>query len=46
MLTDAVEELDVGQAREEVSRFVQDPATLEVWSRDFFLDVAGRVRTV
>ncbi|MGA1194038.1 MAG: hypothetical protein ACO3ZG_06640 [Kiritimatiellia bacterium] len=36
----------VDQARREVSRFVRDPASLEVWSRDFFRQIIGRIRFV
>jgi len=39
-----IEELDVAAARSEVERFLTDPATVAVWSRDFFLAVADRVR--
>ena len=44
MLTRRIEELDVAAARSEVERFLTDPATVAVWSRDFFLAVADRVR--
>ena len=36
----------VDQARREVSRFFRDPALLEVWSRDFFRQIIGRIRFV
>ncbi len=38
--------LDVEQARREVEPFVKEPKTLSVWSREFFLDVASRVKCV
>jgi hypothetical protein len=44
MLDEAIARLDVAQARREVEPFVADARSLEVWSRDFFRDVAGRVR--
>ncbi len=46
LLVEAVNRLDVDQAREEVSRFVSDPQSLSLWSTDFFRDVAARIRTV
>ncbi|MCX7031490.1 MAG: nucleotidyl transferase AbiEii/AbiGii toxin family protein [Spirochaetes bacterium] len=46
LLLDAVSGLDVDQARDEVMRFVGDPGSLTLWSRDFFLDIAARVQTV
>jgi predicted nucleotidyltransferase component of viral defense system len=42
-LAAAIETLDVERARREVEPFVRDPAALQVWSREFFRDVAGRV---
>jgi hypothetical protein len=44
--TEAVNELDVNQARKELERFVRNPETLSIWSREFFLDVATRIRFV
>jgi hypothetical protein len=41
-----INELDVGQAREETSRFLRDPSTLEIWSPDFFLEIAEKIETV
>ena len=43
LLDDAIEALDVEEARREVEPFVRDPAVLRVWSREFFRDVAGRI---
>jgi predicted nucleotidyltransferase component of viral defense system len=43
LLTRAVEELDVEQASREVAPFVRDQRTLEVWSKDFFLEVITRL---
>lgn len=39
----AIKELDVEQARKEVTPFVKNPESLEVWSREFFIDVVGRI---
>jgi predicted nucleotidyltransferase component of viral defense system len=45
-LNGAIDALDVNQARREAALFVRNPQALEVWSRDFFRDVAGRVEFV
>jgi hypothetical protein len=42
----AIERLDVDQARREVEPFVSNPDSLEIWSRDFFRDVATRIQFV
>lgn len=46
MLRKRIESLDVGMAKTDVRTFVSDPASLELWSKDFFLDMAGRIRFV
>jgi hypothetical protein len=46
LLLQAIENLDVDQAREEVLPFVREPAALDVWSRDFFTEVMKRVQLV
>ena len=46
LLANAVNRLDIAQARKEVESFVKNPVDLSIWSRDFFLDVASRVRIV
>jgi len=43
MLNEAIGKLDVDQARREVRPFVRRPEELSVWSKAFFLDVAGRI---
>ena len=40
---DAVENVDVDQARKEVEPFVKNPDALKVWSKEFFRDVASRI---
>ncbi len=40
---EAVDRLDVGQARREVEPFVKTPESLTVWSRAFFHDIVGRI---
>jgi predicted nucleotidyltransferase component of viral defense system len=39
----AIEKLNVEQARREVEPFIKNPEALEVWSKDFFQDVTGRI---
>ena len=46
LVTEAIDRLDVRQAREEVLPFVRNPEALEVWSREFFFDVVRRIRYV
>lgn len=40
---EAVEKLDVAQARKEVEPFVKNVESLDVWSKEFFLDVVHRI---
>ncbi|MCX7037989.1 MAG: nucleotidyl transferase AbiEii/AbiGii toxin family protein [Spirochaetes bacterium] len=44
MLSDVIEKVDLDAAKEEVCRFLIDPRAVDVWSKDFFRDVAGRIR--
>jgi predicted nucleotidyltransferase component of viral defense system len=44
LLARRIDRVDVGQIRREVEPFVKDPAALAVWSREFFLDVASRIK--
>ena len=46
MLITAVTRLDVDQVRKEVESFVKSPENLSIWSREFFLDVAARIKFV
>ncbi len=46
LLVAAIDRLDVERARKEVEPFILNPETLTVWSRAFFFDVAGRIRTM
>lgn len=41
-----IDQVDIDQIRGEVEPFVKDPAALAVWSKDFFRDVASRIKTV
>ena len=46
LLIEAVNKLDVEQARKEVEPFVKSPENLSIWSREFFSDVASRIKFV
>ena len=43
ILAKRISELDVADARSEVERFLPDPSSVSVWSRDFFSAVAERI---
>ena len=43
LIAEAIGRLDVDQARREVLPFVRYPEALNVWSREFFLDVVRRI---
>ena len=43
LLREAVDRLDVSQARTEVAPFVRDRHALDVWSKEFFADIVGRI---
>jgi predicted nucleotidyltransferase component of viral defense system len=43
LLIEAIERLDVNQAKTEVAPFVPDHRALEVWSREFFTSVTSRI---
>lgn len=44
LLFEAIDRLDVNQARKDVAPFVNDQQMLALWSHDFFSDVASRIR--
>jgi hypothetical protein len=44
LLTQRINRVNVDQTRREVEPFVKDPASLALWSREFFMDVARRIR--
>ncbi|MHC4458498.1 MAG: nucleotidyl transferase AbiEii/AbiGii toxin family protein, partial [Planctomycetota bacterium] len=46
LMHDAIERLSVDQAHREVEPFVSNLDSLELWSRDFFTDVASRIQFV
>lgn len=43
-MSEAIEQLDVDQAKKDVLPFVREPAALDVCSQDFFRDIVKRVR--
>jgi hypothetical protein len=44
LMFEAIDRLDVNQARKDVAPFVKDQQMLALWSHDFFQDVAGRIQ--
>lgn len=42
-LAERIEKLDIAAARADVERFLLDPATVRVWSREFFLATAEKI---
>ncbi len=46
LLAARIEKVDIDQIRREVEPFVKDPVSLTVWSKEFFLDVASRIKIV
>jgi predicted nucleotidyltransferase component of viral defense system len=45
-LAQAIQRLDVAQARREVEPFVPDPKALEVWSPEFFQEIVSRIEVL
>ena len=45
-LSAAIADLDVKQARQEADRYVKDKSSLDLWSRDFFLEIVERIETL
>ena len=44
LLFEAIDRLNVNQARKDVAPFVKDQQMLALWSHDFFRDVASRIK--
>jgi predicted nucleotidyltransferase component of viral defense system len=44
MMSDAIENVNLDAAKEEVRRFLADPRAVDVWSKEFFRDLAQRIR--
>ena len=43
LLTDRINSLDVGQARIDIERFIADPQPLEIWTRQYFMQIGQRI---
>ncbi len=43
LLVERIDRLDVAKARADVERFLVDPSSLDIWSREFFRAVAEKV---
>ena len=46
MLIERINALDIDKDHKEVEPFVRAPENISIWSREFFLDIASRVKTV
>jgi hypothetical protein len=46
LLSDVIGTLDVEQAKKDVLPFIKDTGALEIWSREFFLDICSRIKGV
>jgi hypothetical protein len=46
LLVQRIEKVNIEQIKQEVEPFVKDPASLAVWSKDFFLDIASRIKVI
>jgi predicted nucleotidyltransferase component of viral defense system len=46
LITRRIDSVDFVQIRREAEPFVKDPDSLALWSKEFFLDVASRIKTV
>ncbi len=46
LLQEAIEQVDINQIRNDVTPFVHDPRQLELWSKDFFQQAAGKLSSV
>jgi predicted nucleotidyltransferase component of viral defense system len=44
LLSAVIDKSDIGQVRNEVEPFVRNPQDLALWSKEFFLDVASRIK--
>lgn len=46
LVSKRIDKVDIDQIRREVEPFVKDAASLAIWSKEFFLNVASRIKTV
>lgn len=46
LLADRINSLDVSQARVDIERFIADPQSLEIWTRQYFMEIGQRITLV
>ena len=46
LLSRAIDKLIIDQARAEVETFIRDPESLNIWSQEFFQDIADRIQPI
>ncbi len=46
LLSKRIEKIDIDQIKREVEPFVKDPGALALWSKEFFQEVASRIKAV
>ena len=46
LLLESIEQVDIAQIRKDVAPFVHDQRQLELWSHDFFVQAANKIRPV
>ncbi len=46
LLSEAIDELNIDLAQEDISRFIRDPRVLDAWSKDFFQHVIKRIKPI
>ena len=46
LLMRRIDTVDIDQIRREAEPFVKDPGAITLWSKEFFLDVASRIKIV
>lgn len=43
LILERIDSIDVATVRDDVQRFLVDPREVEIWSKDFFRDLVGRI---
>lgn len=46
LLNETIQRLDIHQAAQEVEPFVKDRRAIELWSREFFIEISKRIEPV
>jgi hypothetical protein len=44
LLTEAIDSLDLRQAKKDIRPFIRNPEEIEIWSRDFLHSLINRIR--